>query len=163
MSKAVWWLQFAQSALGIDGLKKPFFSQVGDFPLYVAPPHSPNMGFGDLSHRPPPSSWGGFMEYFIRAKGSQPDGQRAAYWRWWTEQWGMRGESGILGFLYHANLSSLPVAKAPTDLPQSKIFEGIGVASLHTTLLDSATTHFLFKSSRSGPKATGTTRTTVFN
>ncbi len=48
MGKIVWWLQAVQSALQIDGLKKPFFTQVGDFPLYVAPPGSPNMGFGDL-------------------------------------------------------------------------------------------------------------------
>ncbi len=156
MSKTVWWLQAAQSALGIDGLKKPFFAQVGDFPLYVAPPHSPNMGFGDLSFRPPPASWGGFIEYFVRAKGSQPDGQRAAYWRWWTEQYGMRGESGILGFLYRANLAALPAPKAPSDLPSSKVFAGIGVASLHTTLLDSRDdVHFLFKSSPFGTQSHG--------
>jgi hypothetical protein len=156
MSKAVWWLQVSQSALGVDGLKKPFFSQVGDFPLYVAPPHSPNMGFADLSFRPPPSSWGGFMEFFIRAKGSQPDGAQAGHWRWWTEQWKMREEGGILGFLYHANLPPLPPAKPPVDLPPSKVFRGIGVASLHTTLLDSRDdVHFLFKSSPFGTQSHG--------
>ena len=156
MSKAVWWLQAAQSALGIDGLKKPFFAQVGDYPLYIAPPHSPNSGFGDLSYRPPSSGIGGFMEYHLRVKGSQPDGARAAYWRWWTEQWGMKEETGILGFLYHANLPPLPAAKPPADLPSSKIFHGIGVASLHTTLLDSRDdVHFLFKSSPFGTQSHG--------
>jgi hypothetical protein len=155
MSKAVWWLQVAQSALGIDGLKKPFFSQVGDFPLYVAPPGSPNMGFGDLSHRPPPASWGGFMEYFVRA-GGQRDQSSAAHWRWWTERWKMRGETGILGFLYEANLPPLPASRPPVDLPQSKVFEGIGVASLHSTLLDSNDdVHFLFKSSPFGTQSHG--------
>jgi hypothetical protein len=156
MSKAVWWLQAAQSALGIDGLKKPFFAQVGDYPLYIAPPHSPNAGFGDLAHRPPSNSVGGFMDYFIRAKGAQPDGARAAYWRWWTEQWGMKSEGGILGFLYAANLPPLPAPKAPADLPPSKVFRGIGVASLHTTLLDSRDdVHFLFKSSPFGTQSHG--------
>ena len=156
MSKAVWWLQVAHSALGIDGLQKPFFDEVGDFALYVAPPGSPNMGFGDLSYRPPPGSWGGFIEYFIRAKGSRPEGDAAAYWRWWTEQWGMSGEDGILGFLYHANLPELPMAKAPGDLPQSKVFRGIGVASLHTTLLNSSEdVHLLFKSSPFGTQSHG--------
>lgn len=192
MSKAVTWLQFANSALGIDGFKKPFFAQVGDYPLYVAPPGSPNMGFGDLSFRPPPQSWGGFIEYFLRAgnsvvgqasslssnAGFQPDaasnpaapaGKRpasphsqdaratnAGYWRWWTEQWQMRGEGGLMGFLYNANLPPLPPAKAPTDLPPSKIFHGIGVASLHTTLLDSANdVHLLFKSSPFGSQSHG--------
>lgn len=156
MSKVVNWLQVADSALKIDGFKKPFFAQIGDYPLYVAPPGSPNMGFGDLSYRPPPQSWGGFMEYFLRAGGHRPEGDHAGYWRWWTEQWKMTGESGILGFLYGANLPALPAAKSPTDLPQSKVFRGIGVASLHTTLLNSVDdVHLLFKSSPFGSQSHG--------
>ncbi|MBM3860299.1 MAG: DUF4962 domain-containing protein [Verrucomicrobia bacterium] len=154
-NKAVGWLQVAKSALGIDGLKKPFFAQVGDYPLYIAPPGSPNAGFGDLSNRPPSSGIGGFMEYHLRMRGQQPGGH-AAYWRWWTEQWKMSGEGGVLGFLYAANLPPLPTAKAPTDLPQSKVFHGIGVASLHTTLLDAKDdVHFLFKSSPFGSQSHG--------
>jgi hypothetical protein len=186
MSKAVWWLQVARPALKIDGFQKPFFRQVGDFPLYVAPPGSPNMGFGDLSFRPPSTGWGGFMEFFIRAGGQdggkkgdsphlpeRPEGccaqmgtvpfspsvplsSRAGYWRWWTEQWKMKGEGGVLGFLYAADLPPLPAPRAPADLPQSKIFHGIGVASLHTTLLDAADdVHFLFKSSPFGSQSHG--------
>lgn len=156
MGKAVWWLQVSQSALGIDGLKKPFFAHVGDYPLYIAPPHSPNSGFGDLSYHPPSSSVGGFLDYHIRMKGAQPDGAHAAYWRWWVEQWGMKGEGGILGFLYAANLPPRPAARPPSDLPQSKVFHGIGVASLHTTLLDSRDdVHFLFKSSPLGSQSHG--------
>ena len=156
MGKAVWWLQVAHSALGIDGLQKPFFAQVGDYPLYIAPPGSPNSGFGDLAYRPPSSGVGGFMEYHIRVKGSQPDGRHAAYWRWWTERWGMQGQGGILGFLYAASLPPLPAAKPPEDLPPSKVFRGIGVASLHTTLLDSRDdVHFLFKSSPFGTQSHG--------
>ncbi len=154
--KAVWWLQVAQSALGIDGLKKPFFAQIGDYPLYVAPPHSPNAGFGDLSFRPPSPSAGAFMEYHLRMRGSQPDGQSAGVWRWWTEQWNMPGQSGILGFLYAANLPPLPTPSPPTNLPPSKVFRGIGVASLHTTLLDARDdVHFLFKSSPFGTQSHG--------
>ncbi|MCW5553693.1 MAG: DUF4962 domain-containing protein [Verrucomicrobiae bacterium] len=158
MNKAVTWLQFANTALGIDGFKKPFFSQVGDYPLYVAPPGSPNMGFSDLSFRPPPQSWGGFIEYFLRAGSGNAgaDKSHAGYWRWWTQQWQMRGEGGLMGFLYNASLPPLPPAKAPTDLPPSKIFHGIGVASLHTTLLDSADdVHLLFKSSPFGSQSHG--------
>ncbi|MBI5396271.1 MAG: DUF4962 domain-containing protein [Verrucomicrobia bacterium] len=161
--KAVWWLQVAKSALGIDGLKKPFFSQVGDYPLYVAPPHSPNSGFGDLSYRPPSSGIGGFMEYHIRMRGSLGDGGRAGYWRWWTETSGMKGEGGVLGFLYDANLPSLPAAKPPTDLPPSKVFHGIGVASLHTTLLDARDdVHFLMKSSPFGSQSHGHNPQNIF-
>jgi len=62
----------------------------------------------------------------------------------------------LLGFLYRANLPPLPPARTPTDLPQSKIFHGIGVASLHTTLVDSADdVHFLFKASPFGSQSHG--------
>jgi hypothetical protein len=156
MSKAVWWLQVMHSALGIDGLKKPFFAKVGDYPLYIAPPKSPNAGFGDLSYRPPSPGVGAFLEYHIRMKGSQPCGERAAYWQWWMDEWNMNSSEGILGFLYAANLPPLPSAKPPTDLPQSKVFRGIGVASLHTTLLDTRDdVHFLFKSSPFGSQSHG--------
>jgi hypothetical protein len=68
----------------------------------------------------------------------------------------MKGEGGILGFLYDANLPPLPAAKPPSDLPQSKIFHGIGIASLHTTLLDARDdVHFLFKSSPFGSQSHG--------
>ena len=153
-NKVVWWLQIAQSALGIDGLKKPFFSQVGDYPLYLAPPNSPNAGFGDLSFRPlaAPS----FMEYHVRARSMSGSGGNAGYWRWWAQQKGMKENGGFLGFLYRANLAPLPEAKPPTDLPQSKVFHGIGIASLHTTLLDSRDdVHLAFKSSPFGSQSHG--------
>lgn len=161
MSKTVTWMQVAQAALQIDSFKKPFFAQVGDYPLYVAPPGSPNMGFGDLSFRPPPPSWGGFMEYFLRASSvaTAPEGgtsHHAGYWRWWTQQWKMRGETGWMGFLYSANLPALPPAQAPTNLPASKVFQGIGVASLHSTLLNAADdVHLLFKASPFGSQSHG--------
>lgn len=157
-AKAVWWLQVADSALGIDGLKKPFFSQVGDFPLYVAPPGTPSDGFGDLSNGTPSRGWGGFLEYHLRAGNTRPGGAvtHAGYWRWWTEQWKMTGEGGVLGFLYDVNLPPLPPSKPPIDLPPSKVFHGIGVASLHTTLLDSRDdVHLLFKSSPFGSQSHG--------
>jgi hypothetical protein len=156
MGKIVWWLQAAQSALQIDGLQKPFFAQVGDFPLYVAPPGSPNMGFGDLSHQPPSAGVGTFMEYFERASANRPGSSHAGYWRWWTEQWGMARATGIAGFLYEANLQDLPEARPPADLPPSKVFRGIGVASLHDTLTNSAQdVHLLFKASPFGSQSHG--------
>ena len=134
-------LQVSKSALDIDGFTKPLFSQVGDFALYLAPPHSPDMGFGDLSYSTPSRGWGGSWEYFIRgvhassAAAGSPD--HSPYWHWYMQQYQMPGEGGVLGFLYHANLGPMPAPKPPTDLPQSKIFHGIGLASLHTSLLDS--------------------------
>jgi hypothetical protein len=156
LSKAVWWLHTAKVTLDIDGLRKPFFDQVGDFALYVAPPGTPNEGFGDLAHGRPSAGWGSFLEYFIRAKGSRPEGRPAGYWRWWGDQWSMRSQEGVLGFLYAASLPPLPAAKPPSDLPVSKVFRGIGVASLHSSLLDSRDdVHLLFKSSPFGTQSHG--------
>jgi len=153
VNKDVWWLQVARSALGIDGFKKPYFAQVGDYPLYVAPPNSPNCGFGDLSNRTPSEGWGGFMEYFLRSMSGH---ERSRTWRWWCERWGMTGEGGILGFLYETNLGPLPEPKPPVDFPPSKVFRGTGVASLHVTLLDSRDdVHVLFKSSPFGTQSHG--------
>ena len=153
-SKVVWWLQVAQAALGLDGLKKPFFAQVGDYPLYLAPPHSPNAGFGDLSFRSitAPS----FLEYHARARSVSGDGGNAGHWYWWARENGMRENGGFLGFLYRANLPSLPAPRPPTDLPPSKIFHGIGVASLHTTLIHSRDdVHFALKASPFGSQSHG--------
>ena len=153
-NKVVWWLQVAKSALGIDGLKKPFFAQVGDYPLYISPPHSPNSGFGDLSARPltAPS----FMEYHLRARSGSGDGGNAGYWRWWADQKNMPQNTGVLGFLYRANLPELPAPRSPAELPPSKVFHGIGVASLHTTLTDSREdVHLLFKASPFGSQSHG--------
>lgn len=155
MAKAVWWLHAAEVALGIDGFRKPFFHRVADFALYVAPPHSPNMGFGDLSHGRPSPGWGSFMEYFLRAAQAHRLPQ-ASYWRWWADAWQMRPAEGILGFLYRAQMADLPPPKPPTDLPPSKLFAGIGVASLHLTLLDSRQdVHLLFKASPFGGRSHG--------
>jgi hypothetical protein len=68
----------------------------------------------------------------------------------------MNRAAGIAGFLYQANLQDLPEARPPTDLPPSKVFRGIGVASLHTTLTNSAEdVHLLFKASPFGSQSHG--------
>ncbi len=153
-TKVVWWLQVAQSALGIDGLKKPFFAEVGDYPLYLAPPHSPNVGFGDLSFRPMTAP--SFMEYHVRARSTSGDGGHAGYWAWWARENKRPESTGFLGFLYRANLPALPAPRPPAELPQSKVFHGIGVASLHTTLLDANDdVHFAMKSSPFGSQSHG--------
>ncbi len=154
MCKIVWWLQVANSALKIDGFKKPYFSQVGDFLMYMAPPGSPNMGMGDLSYHALSKGGGGYLEFFCREMNGA--NQHGPYWQWWKDKWGMGDEVGIMGTLYAATLPGLPAAKPPTALPQSKVFHGIGQASLHTNLLDGKEdVHFHFKSSPMGSQSHG--------
>jgi len=135
MTKVTTWMQVAHSALGIDGLKKPFFAQIGSLPLYVVPPNAPSSGFGDLSYRPVNC---GYLHYFARMKGADPQGAAAAaHWAWWLQQTRTKAPGGWAGFLYAANLPPLPAPRPPSDLPGSKVFRGTGVACLHDTLLDS--------------------------
>lgn len=154
MVKIVWWLAVSKSALGIDGFKKPYFAQVGDFLMYMSPPGSPNMGMGDLSYHPQGRGAGGYLEMFCRAMNGP--GQHGQYWQWWKKAWGMGDQEGILGVLYAANMPEAPEPKVPTALPQSKVFHGIGQASLHTNLLNAAEdVHFHFKSSPMGSQSHG--------
>ncbi len=143
MSKAAWWMDLAHNALGIDGFKKPFFAHFGDYALYAAPPGTPDLGFGDLSHRPPSAGWS-FMQYYVRRT-------RNPYWAWWLEAWKIPAEIGepVLEFLWGA---TPPVeAKPPAALPPSKVFRGTGVAALNSTLLGAAeNVQIRFKSSPMG-------------
>ena len=154
MTKVTTWMQVAHSALGIDGLKKPFFNQIGNLPLYVAPPNTPSSGFGDLSYKPVNC---GFLHYFARMKGADPKGAEAATrWSWWLEKTKTKAPNGWAGFLYAANLPSLPVPQSPDGLPTSKIFRGTGIASLHDTLKDSRDdVHVLFKADPFGTQSHG--------
>jgi hypothetical protein len=142
MSKAAWWIDIAQSALGIDGFKKPFFKNFGQYALYSAPPGSPDLGFGDLAFRPPSAGWA-FMHYFVRRTGNP-------YWAWWLEAWKIPADTGepVLDFLW----SSAPLvpAKPPVDLAPSKVFRGAGIAVLNTDLLGAANVQVRFKSSPRG-------------
>jgi hypothetical protein len=106
------------------------------------------MGFGDLSHRPPPAAWP-FVHYFIRDT-------RNPYWAWWAGQWKIREQPDepVLGFLW----GEMPpvAAKAPDGLPTSKVFRGTGVAILNSTLTDAAgNVQVRFKSSPMGRRSHG--------
>ena len=148
MSKVVWWVEVAQKALGIDSFRKPFFARAGDYALYTAPPGSPDMGFGDLSHGRPSSGWS-FAAYFAHRIGNR-------YWKWWTQQWNIALHSGepVLNLLWN----TLPdiTGKPPTDLPPSKVFRGIGVAILNSNLLHARdNVQVRFKSSPFGRQSHG--------
>ncbi|MEK7751360.1 MAG: DUF4962 domain-containing protein, partial [Acidobacteriota bacterium] len=143
MSKAAWWMDFSQSALGIDGFKKPFFAHFADYALYSAPPGTPDLGFGDLASGQPGRGWA-FMQFFVRRTGNP-------YWAWWLNAWEIPAEAGepVLEFLWS---SAAPVApKSPSDLPPSKVFRGTGIAVLNSNLLAAAdNVQFRFKSSPMG-------------
>ncbi len=148
MSKFVWWAELAQLSLGIDCFRKPYFANAGDYAMYTAPPGSPDMGFGDLSYRPPRSSWS-FVPYFAART-------RNPYLAWWADQWGMKLEARepLLAILW-ARLQ--PIKPEPPDrLPPSKVFHGTGIAVLNRTLRDACENiQIRFKSSPMGRQSHG--------
>jgi hypothetical protein len=143
MVKTTWWMDIASNTLGIDPFRNPFFARIGDYAMYSAPPGSPDMGFGDLSFRPPSGGWS-FLRYFAnRAKNP--------YWTWWLDSWQVPEESGepVLAFLWSRTGRVTP--KPPSDLASSRAFHSTGVAVLNSNLLDGAkNVQVRFKSSPMG-------------
>ena len=138
-----WWADIMKAAMGIDAFEKPYYSKAGDYAIYLQPPGTKGGGFGDLTARRSSEDNVSLMAIFA-AQAQNP------YWQWYvdahggTEPWG-----GYVGFVRGA----LPKvdAKAPTDLPTSKLFRGIGQAYLNTTLLDADdNVEVIFKSSPFG-------------
>ncbi len=129
LSRVTWWLDVQRTALGVDGYQKPFFSQAGYFPIYLMPPNCPSGGFGDHAGGRKSTSNVGLVSIFA----SQAQN---AHWQAYVEQLG--GPSvggGYVGFVRGA----LPDVEAGRldELPDSRVFEGTGLALLHTDLTDS--------------------------
>lgn len=148
MGRVSWWLATMEPTFGVDGYKKPFFSNIGDFPLYVIPPGERLGGYGDHAARMHAGRIRGRMTVFARAA-------RNPYWQWLASKAG--GEqlpSGYIGFIY----GTLPPIepKAPDDIPQSKLFPGIGLAAMHVDLVNRPRdVEMLFKSSPMGSQSHG--------
>ncbi len=148
VGRFTWWADVMRAATRIDAYRKPYFSKIGYYPMYLMPPGTVGGGFGDLTaHRR--SSHNVALMSNVAVQASNP------YWQWYVEaHGGPRPESGYVGFVRGA----LPKveAKPPTDLPTSRCFRGTGQAMLNTTLLDARdNVHVVFKSSPFGTQSHG--------
>lgn len=128
IGRFTWWADVMRSSMQIDAYRKPYFSQIGYYPMYVQPPGTLGGGFGDLCGQ-------------LKSEGNVPLAQIFAaqtanpYWRWYVEAHGKEpAMSGYVGFVRGA--ASQPPAKEPSDLPSSRHFRGIGLAVLNSNLLD---------------------------
>ena len=138
-----WWADIMKVAMGIDAFEKPYYSRAGDYALYLQPPGTKGGGFGDLTARRESEDNVGLMA-ILAAQAQNP------YWQWYVDaHGGAKPSGGYVGFVRGA----LPKvnAKAPTDLPTSKLFRGVGQAGLNTSLLDAKdNVEVIFKSSPFG-------------
>jgi len=148
IGRFTWWADCMRSALEIDAYKKPYFSQVGYYPMYLMPPGKEGGGLGDLTARRKSSHLARLMTQLAAQSGN-------GYWQWYVEQvGGPSEESGYIGFI--RGMLPSPEPKSPEKLPTSRLFRGTGQAYLNTTLLDAnEDVQVVFKSSPFGTYSHG--------
>jgi hypothetical protein len=143
-----WFADIMRVEMGIDAYKKPYFSRIGYYAMYTQPPGTIGGGFGDLCRTRPAMGNRSLMTTLATQSGNP-------YWQWYVEALGgAQPEGGYIGFVRGA----LPkvAAKAPDDLPTSRVFRGIGQAMLNTNLSRAAdNVELLFKSSPFGTQSHG--------
>lgn len=147
MGRFTWWADVMRSAFQLDAYSKPYFSQIGYYPLYLQPPGSHGGGFGDLCGQLESAGNVSVMQVFAAQAGNP-------HWQWYVETHGARRQEGYTGFLRGA----LPrtAARPPTDLPASRVFRGVGQAIMNTNLLDAKrNVEIVFKSSPFGTQSHG--------
>lgn len=143
-----WWADVMREALGLDAFRKPYYSQVGFYAMYLMPPGKLGGGFGDLCANKKAADSRRLMSV-LAAQAGNP------YWQWYVEALGgPRRADDYVGFIRGA----LPPveAKPPGDLPTSRLFLGTGQAMLNTTLENARDdVQVVFKSSPFGTQSHG--------
>jgi len=128
LSRFTWWADVMREAMGINAYKKPFFSKVGYYAMYLMPPGKDDGGFGDLAAGRTAKSNVPLMS-ILAAQAQNP------HWQWYVEQLGGPvSTGGYIGFI-RGQLPKVQ-AKAPDDLPASRLFAGTGQAYLNSQIKD---------------------------
>ena len=148
VGRFTWWADVMRAATGVDAYRKPYFSQVGYYPLYLQPPGTRGGGFGDLTARRTSGQNQDLMAVLAGQAGNP-------YWQWYVEAHGpARRQSGYVEFVRGAG--GTPKARPPDDLPTARCFRGTGQAMLNTTLLAAKdNVQVIFKSSPFGTQSHG--------
>lgn len=143
-----WWADVMREAFDINAFDKPYYSKAGYYPMYLMPPNKVGGGFGDLVAKRTSRSNREIVSTFAAQA-------QNGHWQWYVDQIGGPAETGgYIGFIRGA----LPDVKAvaPDDLPDSRLFEGIGQAYLNTNITDaSESVQVVFKSSPFGTQSHG--------
>jgi hypothetical protein len=109
---------------GIPLKNKPFFRNTGWFGLYVAYPQRPRTAFGD-EHHLPLDSRAGLVTYMLSNLYDNP------YYRWHSER--VSGPAGRQAArIFNPGLES----RSPSELPQSRVFEDVGIVAMHSNMDD---------------------------
>ena len=129
----------------LDVFKMPWYQSLAGYFLYFAPMGGRIDGFGDMHDRVGNGDIGGAMMLVIGQENQDP-----------TALYRANASGGDVERWYRIvnNLPITPVdVPPPTDLPQARMFAGVGLAALHTDVLNSARdTAVYFRSSPFGAK-----------
>ncbi len=148
IGRFTWWADVMRAATGINAYDKPYFSQVGYYPMYLMPPGKVGGGFGDLTARRRASQNVPLVSV-LAAQAHNP------HWQWYVEQMGgPEPTGGYVGFVRGAGPEVQ--AKRPDDLPSSRCFWGTGQAYLNSNIFDAnEDVQVVFKSSPFGTQSHG--------
>ncbi len=148
VSRFTWWADVMRSAVNVNAYDKPFFSQVGYYPMYLMPPGKLGGGFGDQTARRTARSNVSLTSVLAAQSGN-------GHWQWYVEQMGgPQNASGYVGFVRGA--FPKVTATPPDDLPSSRLFKGTGQAYLNSDLRDAdESVQVVFKSSPFGSGSHG--------
>ena len=148
IGRFTWWADVMRAAMGIDAFDKPYFSQVGYYPMYLMPPGKTDGGFGDGASRRESRHMVPLISQLAAQAGN-------GHWQWYVDQHGGAvSTGGYVGFVR----GQLPQVEPepPTGLPTSRCFRGTGQAYLNTTLAGSDDlVQVVFKSSPMGTRSHG--------
>ncbi len=148
LNRFTWWADIMREAMNIDAYRKPFFSKVGYYAMYLLPPGKEGGGFGDLTARRQARNNVPLMSV-LAAQAQNP------HWQWYVERLGgPTATGGYIGFIRGQLPKVQP--KAPDDLPTSRLFEGTGQAYLNTSLTNAdESVQVVFKASPFGTQSHG--------
>jgi len=127
--------------------QRPFFNNIRYFFFYCTANHGEIRPFGDSAEKGGPGigRGSGYAELMVFHAHRYDD----PYIGWWVKQIPgyTGGGSGFLSLLHEDEL----LAKPPKDLPNSRVFRGVGWAGLHSDIADpEKDTCMIFKSSPYG-------------
>ena len=110
-----------REATGVDLSKRPFFSATPYYKLYLTPPYSQMSPFGDGTQFKPSRPAG--LMYWFSSLAKDP------VIRWYADSLGRSGGSSILGIVLKDDSIQ---GRPPFGLPQARLFDGVGLVSLHS-------------------------------
>ena len=139
MSFALHFTTALEKATGEKICSRPFFQNTPYYAIYTNPPYAQMSPFGDSQHNPPGRGAGRLMYCFSTLLWDP-------YVRWYADV--VRSGPGTMPISFALSDRTLRT-KPPIDLPQARVFPGVGLVAMHDDLADTTGNAYLLM--RSSP------------